>query len=82
MSKSKLELELKVSFDEVLEKLKDGDEKSFLEAVQLEAEKRVFHALFYAPSSPLTPQKAQEAEEWYWKFKGLMESKKEEIKKK
>lgn len=40
-----------------------------------EALKALFKALFYAPSSPVKPEKAAEIELWYKKFKEAMRTK-------
>lgn len=74
MSK-RIEMEIKVSFDELLEKLKHGDDKAIIEAIQLETEQKLLHALFYAPSSPVSATKAAEIADWYKKFKSVMDKK-------
>lgn len=39
------------------------------------AEKELLMVLFYAPSSPVTPDKAKEIEDWYWKIKKIQRNK-------
>lgn len=55
---AKLNLELAVNVD-----------RETIEEITEIAEKELLRVLFYAPSSPVTPNKAKEVEDWYWKIK-------------
>lgn len=44
-------------------------ERETIEEIIEIAEKELLRVLFYAPSSPVTPDKAKEVEDWYWKIK-------------
>lgn len=51
-----------------LELVVNVDRETIDEIIEI-AEKEFLRALFYAPSSPVTPGKAKEIEDWYWKIK-------------
>lgn len=59
---AKLNLEVVVSVD-----------RDTIDRVVKFAEDELLHALFYAPSSPVSPVKAEEIKQWYAKLKAAQE---------
>ncbi len=51
-----------------LELVVNVDRETIDEIIEF-AEKELFRVLFYAPSSPVSPDKAKEIEDWYFNIK-------------
>ena len=49
--------------------VKLSDDEAFMDKLVKTIETEIFRALYYAPSSPVSPQKAHEIEVWYGKIK-------------
>ena len=64
-----MEAEIKITFDEILDRLVHGDSSAIVAEIEDMAITRFCEVLLHAPSSPVSANKAVEVMEWYEKAK-------------